>query len=184
MTESDNESTGTSSGASSTKVFKPKTPKFGGIKEVGPKSWAAWIGGKPKADWAGLEEPDPKEITPNQFRSTSISGQAKSQSYRVLGTSNKFGKDSDLLDFGRKIKEHFIEHGLDTTTYLRDPTKKKTVVSVLDNHALFDMKEGADEGNELRDHEFDEYLLGADRDARKFLLNSLDSYLETQLRCQ
>ena len=184
MTESDNEeSTGTSSGAS-TNVFKPTVPKFGGIKEVGPKIWAAWIGGQPKADWAGLEESDPKSITPNQFRSTSISGQAKSQNYRTLGMDNKFGKDNDLQDFGRKLKEHFIEHGIDTPTYLRDPTKKKHVVSVLDNHALFDMKEGVDEANELLENEFDEYTLAADRDGKKYLLNSLDPYLETQLRAK
>ena len=184
MTESDNESTGTSSGATTTTMFKPTKPKFGGIKEVGPKTWAAWIGGTPKADWSGLEDDNPKEITPNQFRSTSISGQAKSQSYRVMGLTNKFGKDDDLQDFGRKVKEHFIEHGLDTTTYLMDPTKKKSVVSVLDNHALFNMKDGVEEANDWRTNEFDEYLLGADRDGKKFLLNSLDPYLETQLRAK
>ena len=180
MTESDNESAGSSSGAS-TKVFKPKMPKYGGIKEVGPKTWAAWIGGKPKGDWSGLEEPDPKSITPNQYRSTSISGQAKSQNYRVASSDEKFGKDNDLQDFARKVKKHFVEHGIDTPTYLRDPTQPKTVVSVLDNHALFSMNEGADEGNELAKNEFDEYTLAADRDAKNYLLNSLDSYLESQL---
>ena len=57
-----------------TSSFKPKKPKFGGLSQVGPDSYAAWTGGKPKTDWTELEDPKPADIQPNQFRATSVSG--------------------------------------------------------------------------------------------------------------
>jgi len=53
--------------------FIPERPKFGGIKETGPDTFTPWTGGKPKADFTGLEEPDPKSIRATQFRPSSIS---------------------------------------------------------------------------------------------------------------
>ena len=81
--------------------YKPATPKLGGVEEVGTDLYAAWTGGKPKPCWSALEKkPDP--IGPNQFRSPTIGGQAKSRQYRVHGLEEKFTKGSDLQIFKRK----------------------------------------------------------------------------------
>ena len=56
--------------------FKPKKPRFGGIKQLGTDTWAVWTGGKPKNDYSELENTTPTEIQPNQHRATSVSAQA------------------------------------------------------------------------------------------------------------
>ena len=48
--------------ATSITSFKPKKPKFGGIKQVGTDTWAVWTGGKPQNDYLELENTDPTEI--------------------------------------------------------------------------------------------------------------------------
>ena len=104
-------------------TFMLDKPKFGSnLKQTGPDSWAAWTGGKPKADWSGLVDEDPNMIGPNQFRASSVASRAKSQSYRIQGTSTKFTRDGNLLTFQKKLMKHFVQYGLDTITYLRDPT--------------------------------------------------------------
>ena len=65
MTDNDPPTVRTQSGGNGT--FMPDKPKFGNLKQTGPDSWAAWTGGKPKADWSGLVDEDPSMIGPNQF---------------------------------------------------------------------------------------------------------------------
>ena len=160
--------------------FKPTKPKFGDIYEVGTDSWAAWTGGKPKADWTGLENPTPVAVAPNQYRTTSIGGQAKSQAYRVKGLENKFSRNSDLQTFEKKMWIRLVEYGLDTITYLSDPTDPKEVVSVITEHARFNVKDGVKLGNDMT-QQYDSYDHENVRDAKQFLLNSVDEELETQL---
>ena len=115
----------------STTSFKPKKPKFGGIKQIGTDTWAAWTGGKPKNDYSELENTNPTEIQPNQYRATSVSAQAKSQSYRRQGLDPKFSKGDDLLLFQTNVMSHLKDHGLDTITYIADPTNLKENVSII-----------------------------------------------------
>ena len=117
--------TPTESPKSGLTTFKPKPPRFGGLKRVSTDTWAAWTGGKPDADWTGLENPIPSSIDPNQFRVTSISSRAKSKAYRVQGLPKKFSRTGDLQVFQKKVWKHLVEHGLDTITYMTDPTKKE-----------------------------------------------------------
>ena len=42
--------TPTNSPESGMNIFKPKPPKFGGLKQVSTDTWAAWTGGKPDSD--------------------------------------------------------------------------------------------------------------------------------------
>ena len=165
--------------------FKPKAPKFGGIKEVGTDLWAAWTGGKPRADLASLRVSTPGSIDPNQFRANSISAQAKSKVYRTQGLETKFTRDSDVLTFQKKVMKHLVSYGLDTITYLKDPTtsgSKVQVVSVIDHHAKFDVKDATKEANTLMTNgTWDAYDLDNIRDAKEFLLNSISEDLETQL---
>ena len=159
----------------------PAKPKFGGIAKISSDTWAAWTGGKPKADWSELEEPVPKSIAATQYRSTSVSSQAKSQAYRVQGLETKFTRTGDLQTFEKKVMKHLIAYGLDTISYTMSPSNPAKVVSVVNSHALFNLKEGIVSGNHIKDTEFDSYCHDNDRDAKEFLLNSVDEALETQL---
>ena len=101
--------------------FNPTEPKFGGLNKVDSSKWAAWTGGKPKADWTGLETPSPTYIDAKQYRPTSISSQSKAQYYRVEGLTPKFGRDKDLQVFQRKILEKLVDYGMDTVSFTPAP---------------------------------------------------------------
>jgi len=159
----------------------PVKPKFGGIAKISSDSWVAWTGGKPKADWTDLEKPNPVSIAATQYRSNSVSSQAKSHKYRVEGLETKFTRTSKMQTFEKKVMKHLVAHGLDTVTYLRNPADPNKVVSVIDSHALFNLKKGQEAGNKIKEDEFDTYCHDNDRDAKEFLFNSVDSALETQL---
>ena len=163
-----------------TAVFKPTTPRFGGVEEVEARNWAAWTGGKPKPDWTGLEVFDPLAIEPTQYRLSSIMGKTKSQIHRVKGLEKKFSRGSDLQVFERKVLEHLTQHGMDTISYLKDPTNSSDVVSVVSEHARFNLKEARVE-EKIPLAAFDNYNHSNVRDAKKFLLASLDEDLESQM---
>ena len=55
------------------------------------------------------------------------------------------------------------------------------MVSVIEHHALFQLKDGVKEAQETANKHFDEYDHTNQKDARKFLLNSVDEHLEKQL---
>ena len=163
------------------KTFKPVKPTFGDIAEVGTDIWAAWTGGKPKADWSELEDTKPTTITATQYRATSITSQAKSRAYRVAGYATKFTRSSDLQTFEKKIMKHFVAYDMDTITYVENPTDSKSVVSVITNHGLFTLKGGSKLGDKIKKDHFDTYCHENDRDAKEFLMNCLDDELESQL---
>ncbi len=176
--------TGTTQGSPGTIAtipFKPTTPKFGGVQETGSQTWDVWTGGKPKADWSGLEDPTPAIIKATQFRPSSVTSQAKSHHYRVMGPDTKFTRDSELLNFQKKILKHLKLHGMDTVTYLEDPTDTSRVVSVIEDHAKFNVKEGIKKANDNMKANFDSYAKSDDSDATEYLLACLDSDLENQL---
>ena len=163
-------------------VFMPTKPKFGDIKEVGTGTWVAWTGGEPKPDWSELQTIAPTSIDPNQYRVSSISGRSKSKYYRVQGLETKFTRTSDLQTFQKKVWKHLVEHGMDTITYLEDPATPTQVVSVIDHHARFEVKAGVRAANLLKtNNTWDGYDLDNIREAKDFLLNSIDDDLEKQL---
>ena len=131
-----------------TSPFKPKKPKFGGLSQVGPDSYAAWTGGKPKADWTELEDPNPADIQPNQFRATSVSTQAKSQAYRRRGLENLFSKEHDVLLFQNDVMNHLEDYGMDTITYIQDPVDGKTLISIVDHYGKFTRETGSEKGDD------------------------------------
>ena len=108
--------------------FKPKEPKFGGITQTGPSTWAVWTGGKPNVNWTELEEVKPKAIQPNQYRMSGISGQAKAQAHRRKGLEKKFSRKDDLQTFQHDVMEHFEDCGIDTPCYIEDPTNRSKVI--------------------------------------------------------
>ena len=165
------------------RVFRPPQPKFGGVEETSIDVFTAWTGGKPRADWTALEDPNPTSIDPNQYRSNSISGSAKSKHYRTSGLDAKFTCESDIHVFQKDVWNHLVEFGMDTITYMEDPFNTGTeVVSVIFNHARFDYRNGVQESNTMMSNgTWDRYDWENIRDAKRFLLNSLDEDLKKQL---
>ena len=157
--ESATSGSATSSGAS---AYRLVAPRYGGLVEVGTDSWAAWTGGEPKSDWSELKDPSPSSIEPNQYRSSSVTSQAKSQKYRVEGLTDKFSKDKDILVFAKEVEEHMKDHGMDTVMYAQDPASSNKVVSVLTEHGKFEVKEGVKSGNKTMKDHFDCLLYTSD----------------------
>ena len=160
--------------------FMPDKPIMGGIEQTGPLTYTAWTGGKPKANWEGLEDPNPKSKTPNQYRATSISSEAKSRVYRTKGLETKFSKKGDFPQFQRRLKKHLETYGMDTICYVQDPTDSDQMINVIDKYARYSLRDGIDAGNDAMNL-FDQYDTANSKDAIEFLLNSLDDDLEKKL---
>ena len=59
-------------------VMRPDIPIMGDIIQLSDKEWAAWTGGKPKADWSGLDASAAHEfVSPNQLHSVCASSAQK-----------------------------------------------------------------------------------------------------------
>ena len=162
-------------------MFKPDKPKFGDIVETESDRWVPWVGGAPAADWSGLSDVTPISITATRFRPTRISDSTKCMTYRTKGMETPFKRGDDLLVFSKKVKDHLESYGLDTVSYLPNPADPSQVVSVVENHNLFELKDGGKQGNTIKETHFDMYSHADDREAKKFLLNSVDKDLEVQL---
>ena len=161
-------------------TFRPTTPKFGGVHLVGADQWLAWTGGEPLPDWTALAEPNPSVIDPKQYRPTSVTAQQKCEKHRTNGISPKFKEKGRLLQFQKKIMEHINDNGMSTVTFVQSPIDNTQVVSIIDRHSLFTLEQGIAAGKAVEPH-FDNYDLSNMKNAKKFLLNSLDADLREQL---
>ena len=102
--------------------FKPKAPIMGGILQVSGTEYCAWTGGKPKADWSGLNDAAATAPAEDyQLRPSSPGSAQKSTAYREKGVKTKFKEGDNLVDFVRVTKEYLKRTGMDTIAYLADP---------------------------------------------------------------
>ena len=166
---------------STSTVFMPPKPKFGGLTQVSSETWVPWTGGKPNSHCTELVDPDPGHIDPNQCRSTSISSQAKSKHHRTAGSPEKLTKTSNLQLFQKDFMEHLTEHGLDTITYAPNPSNQRELVSVITDHARFNWKTAIVDVNDVALQYYDSYDKTNQKDAIKLLLNSISDDLKKQL---
>ena len=68
---------------------KPPKPIMGHVVKAS-KGWATWTGGKPKADWTGLDPSALLMITsPNQLRPDSVSAAQKGYNHRRTSKGTK-----------------------------------------------------------------------------------------------
>ena len=77
---------------------------MGGITQTGTDSWAAWTGGKPKADWSGFAVATVDFETPNQMRPIY---DVKGYNHRKGGLTDKFNK-TDMF-CGVEICKSFLQ---------------------------------------------------------------------------
>ena len=164
-----------------TAQFVPSKPKMGGVTKISNLSSMAWTGGKPLSKFTGLEEPSPDTLMATQYRPTSIGAATKGQLNRITGFESKFTRKSDLLTFQKKTLDHLVRHGMDTITYLTDPTDSTKVVSIVSEHAQFTLKEAKNTEKTDQQSQYDEYDKANIRDAKTFFLNSLDEGVLTQM---
>ena len=144
------------------------------------------VGGKPKYEYTGLDPEDEVDEIPLRFRSILPIKNQKTSSIRTTGLSSKFKRGGDLRNFSIEVKDHLRKHGLDTSSWLPDPSGAD-LANILDKHDLFadDLYEtGCELSRELKKSAFDQVLRTCDYEAASFLYDSLDSELKEDLRDQ
>ena len=158
---------------------KPINPKMGIWKEAGmtgSDTWNCLVGGTPLSDWSGLDTNQPNRIEyTTRFRPLNPIFDVKGLRSRTKGIDQKFKKNDDLLIFQSKIWKHLVERGLDTITYLVNPSDPNTVLDVVNNHTRF-VSDIAKTENAINDYvlEFDDMDRTNDTAATTFFINSLD----------
>jgi len=162
-------------------THQPPRPRMGGLNQLGPELFP-WTGGKPNRGWLSLAASAPTTPKcPGQYRSFSVSQSQKSHHYRTQGLETPFKQTDDLPVFLEKIKSHFIDHGLDTITYVPDPLSPQNMISCIECHSRLSAKTFVT-STAAQLQLYDTYDTANDADATKFLLNSLDDPLAKEVR--
>ena len=144
----------------------------------GSKSYHLLFGGKPKADWSGIEDPDSRTSSDLQFRSLDPVAGQKSTVYRQKGLSKKFDPKQNLNDFADSVWDHLTKYGLDTVSYLPDPRDRSKALCVVKKHSQYtaDMEKVTEIAKSLQS-KFDSWDKKHDKEAKTFLLDSLSDSL-------
>ena len=159
-------------------VWKPKSPIMGGIIQIGKDDYMPHTGGKPNAQWTGLEASGTR-ISVLQYRPIGSSS-IKGYSARTKGLRTKFNKDGELESFVTDVMEHMKQTGMDTISYLHDPADKdksidkKEMTTVIEHHGRFTL-DYTKEASKVIKLKWDGYDEQNDADAVLFLLNSLNN---------
>lgn len=155
-------------------------PTMGGVLEVETGIYNAWTGGKPNVDWTSLDVASATlPVTPHMFR-PSGARDGKAYSYRKKGMETKFGMKDDLKTFCRHVMKHLVENGMDTISYLpdpSDPTKMESIVEVPNKFTKTYVATQVDNYEAL----FDSYDNLNGRTAIAFVLSSLSPELERKV---
>jgi hypothetical protein len=159
-------------------AFQPPTPLMGGLVQITSSDWCAWTGGKPLADWTALDPTAPTSPSDDyQLRPSSPGSSQKSTRYREIGLATKFTRNSHLLDFVDVVHTYLTRTGLDTITYLPDPSDPTTMISAVDKCSKFDLTPAITAARQLRTDNFDKFHRNNDDSAHNWLLDSLDPTL-------
>jgi hypothetical protein len=160
----------------------PAKPKMGSVIQVGSE-FVAVVGGKPKADWSGLqqeEEPASSAVSPMRHR-TASTGIGYLQRTTGLVPAFAVRAGSDFGAFAEKVQRHLDRTGMDTIAYVPDPSDPRRVVSCVTDHARFDpsvMREVL----QGRFKMYDSYDRWNDDDAVRYLLASVSKKLRDRVR--
>jgi hypothetical protein len=124
-------------------AFRPILHKMGGLVQVSHSDWCTWTGGKPKADCSGLDTSAAQYPNDDfQYRPTSPGSSQKSTSHREKGMDIKFKRDGHLLDFLDIVDSYLRRTGMDSISYLVDPTNPIGTASVVQQYSKFELQEG------------------------------------------
>ena len=128
---------GAAPGSDTKTIFRPDAPTMGGLQQIKAYEYAAWTGGKPNSTWSELEDSTAKVATPQQFRYAKDDSAFRD---RCQGLAIKFGFNDDLAKFQERLVDELETRGLDTISYLPDPTNSNNMVNIMTNHARFSTK--------------------------------------------
>ena len=119
--------------------------------------------------------------SPEKYRSSSVGSAQKSCNYRTKGLDPKFKKSDNLQVFHDRIWSHFLDHGLDMVTYVPDPASATEMISCILQHECLSTND-VTRSIVPQLQFYDAYDHANDRDAVKYLLESLDNELLSELR--
>ena len=155
---------------------------MGGLVQTSSTDWCAWTGGQPLADWSGLDPSAPTlPKDAYQYRPLSPGSAQKSTKYREMGLEEKFARDGHLLDFIQKVAKYLQRSGMDTISYLPDPSDTSQTVSVVTDHTKFELKGASATAKALRLASYDTYDVNNDESATNWLLDSLNPDLRKDI---
>ena len=164
-----------------TTTHAPPQPIMGGLDTIPSGDVVAWTGGKPSHLWRGLQRAPAGPTSPDQYRSGSVGTAQKSRAHRIKGLDPKFKRHDNLQVFRDKVWSHLQDCGLDTISYLPDPAVTAQMISCVEQHEHLKSGEATQTVTAQLAH-YDAYDKNNDGDAIKFLLNSLDDELLSELR--
>jgi hypothetical protein len=156
----------------------PTAPKMGGLSIEDPVT--PWTGGKPKVDWDDGLEQAPAFVHPNMARPAHPKYKQDAWARRVTGRTSTFGRKDDLVQFSKDVMDHLETNGMDSITYLLEPSSGERV-SVVENFPRF-ANHAVDKLHEQDDAKWDEHDLTNDLAAREYLLNSLEAKFKASLQ--
>ena len=159
---------------------KPAVPTIGGLTALSKDEWSAWTGGKPKADWSGLEDHTVDSTSPNQLRPIYVSAAQKGYNYRRTGLKDTFKPTNDLIAFQNSVWNHLTDTGMDSIAYLKDPLDATKMTNVVKAHARYTVQ-SAKALIEDQVPKYDKYDRTNDKAARTFLLASLQIDLSNKV---
>ena len=166
--------------SSSSKTSTATKPVMGGIVD-----YEAWTGGKPLANWSGLDLSVPQaEPHATQVRATS-SKASTAMTKRTEGLfyekEDKFKHGDDLAYFNDNLFEFFKLHGMDTITYRKDPTGTGLMHSVITDYPRFTVESVADQWKNVYEAKYDKYDKQNDYSAKRCFLSSLEESLHKNI---
>jgi len=154
---------------------------MGGVVRTTKDEWSAWTGGKPNADWTGLDASAEQTLgTPNQLRSLYVKSSQASFHNRTVGLEVKFVETADFTQFTGVIWRKWFLNGMDTIIYLPAPDAPTEMLSIVTHHPRF-MLNWATTVSQLLKAKFDMYDRANDHAAKEFLLDSLSPNLQEHL---
>ena len=162
--------------------FKPPSPRMGGLVQLDEYKWAAWTGGKPLANWKGLDPAafngtTPFPRTPHQRRfGKDITGFET----RCGGLSNRFRQGDNLHKFMKRLDETLILRGMDTIAYMPDPADNTRMRHIVKEHTRFTLRH-VQQNAAAHCQQFDTYDAENDTAARLSLLESVDLKLRQRI---
>ena len=167
------------------RVPKPSDPLMGAYKESyeGAGDWFVTSGGKPLADWSGL---DPKADNPDgnyrQQRPISASSQRKLNKEIIEGLSPQFKLGFNINDFRDDVNRHLEKCGLDTIAYLPSIRNDTEVANVVTEYPRFvgSLSKSLTVARTIKEN-YDQFDRDNSNLATEFLLNSLDSTLKKRV---
>ena len=120
-------------------TIKPIAPKMATVHETYPGSgyYNLKVGGKPKADWTGLDISYPTKENPLRYRPLNVT-KDKCITERQIPIKRKFTLNTpNILDILLDLEERAKETGLDTYLWLPNPSEPSEMLSVTREYPKF-----------------------------------------------